>query len=66
MLTRICQAAGGGYRPIRATLEWLQAAAVPLALVTTGMGLAAYRFSSGLRDAIVMSATKLIVQPALG
>ena len=49
--------------PIRTTLEWLQAAAVPLALVTMGMGLAGYRISSGLRDALVMSVAKLIVLP---
>lgn len=51
--------------PIRSTLALLQAAAVPLALVTMGMGLAGYRIASGLRDAVVMSVAKLIVLPAL-
>lgn len=51
--------------PIRSTLDLLQAAAVPLALVTMGMGLAGYRITSGLRDALVMSLAKLVALPAL-
>lgn len=51
--------------PIRATLQLLQDSAVPLALVTMGMGLAGYRIASGLRDALVMSVAKLIVLPIL-
>ena len=36
-----------------------------LALVTMGMGLAAYRISSGLREALVMSVAKLLMLPLL-
>ncbi len=52
-------------KPIRSTLQLLQDAAVPLALVTMGMGLAGYRIASGLRDALVMSLAKLIMLPLL-
>lgn len=51
--------------PIRSTLDLLQNAAVPLALVAMGMGLAGYRIASGLRDALVMSVAKLILFPAI-
>jgi predicted permease len=52
-------------KPVRATLVLLQQSAVPLALVTMGMGLAAYRISSGLREALVMSVAKLLMLPLL-
>ena len=51
--------------PIHATLQLLQDAAVPLALVTMGMGLAGYRIGSALRDALVMCVAKLLLLPVL-
>ena len=51
--------------PLRATLNLLGQSAVPLALVTVGIGLTAYRISEGLREAIVISVVKLAVLPLL-
>lgn len=51
--------------PLRSATDLLQASAVPLALVTMGMGLAEYRISSGLREALIMTVIKLVLLPAL-
>lgn len=52
-------------KPVRATLVLLQQSAAPLALVTMGMGLAAYRISSGIKGALLMSTAKLLLLPML-
>ena len=49
--------------PVRRTLELLAQSAVPLALVTVGMGLAAYRIRDGLPQALAICALKLLALP---
>jgi malonate transporter len=51
--------------PIRGTLALLGQAAVPLALVTVGLSLANYRVVDDLSEALVISALKLVLLPAL-
>lgn len=67
MLTGLVISATGWTLPkaIRSTLSLLQQSAIPLALVTMGMGLAAYRIASGLRGAALMSTVKLVLLPLL-
>lgn len=50
---------------IRGTMNLLGQSAVPLALVTVGFSLAAYRLREGLGEAVAMSALKLIGLPLL-
>ncbi|NLD55984.1 MAG: AEC family transporter [Burkholderiaceae bacterium] len=49
--------------PLRSTLNLLAQSAVPLALVSVGFGLAAYRIREGIAEASVMTALKLIALP---
>lgn len=51
--------------PVRKTVDLLAQSAVPLALVTVGMGLAVYRIRDGLAEAIVIAGLKLVVLPLL-
>jgi predicted permease len=48
---------------LRSTLDLLGQSAVPLALVTVGFGLAAYRIREGLAQAVAMTGLKLIALP---
>lgn len=50
---------------IKGTLNLLGQSAVPLALVTVGFSLAAYRIREGIREALAMSALKLFALPLL-
>lgn len=50
--------------PLRTTLGLLGQAAVPLALVTLGMGLAVYEVRGEIREALSIGALKLFVLPA--
>ncbi len=49
--------------PLQRTLDLLGQSAVPVALVTVGIGLAAYRLREGLPIAIAISTLKLVVLP---
>jgi predicted permease len=49
--------------PVRGTLNLLGQSAVPLALVTVGLGLAVYRMREGMGEAVAMSALKLAALP---
>lgn len=49
--------------PLRSTVNLLGQSAVPLALVTVGFGLAAYRIREGMAEAIVMTVLKLVALP---
>lgn len=51
--------------PVVATLNLLGQSAVPLALVTAGFGLAAYRIREGIREAAAITVLKLIALPLL-
>ena len=51
--------------PIKGTLNLLGQSAVPLALVTVGFGLAAYRIREGIGEALAMSGLKLLALPLL-
>ena len=48
---------------IKSTVNLLGSAAVPLALVTVGFGLAAYRVREGMREALAITALKLVALP---
>ena len=50
---------------VKGTLALLAQSAVPLALVTVGFGLAAYRIRDDLRESLAMSALKLVALPLL-
>jgi predicted permease len=51
--------------PIKGTLDLLGQSAVPLALVTVGFGLAAYRLREGMVEAVVVTVLKLVALPLL-
>ena len=50
---------------VKSTLNLLGQSTVPLALVTVGFGLAAYRIREGMNEAMVITALKLVALPLL-
>ncbi|HZH06994.1 MAG TPA: AEC family transporter [Lautropia sp.] len=50
---------------VKSTLDLLGQSAVPLALVTVGFGLAAYRIREGIAEAVVLTGLKLVALPFL-
>jgi hypothetical protein len=51
--------------PVRATLDLLGAAAAPVALVSLGAGLAAFRLAGAWREVALSASAKLFAMPAL-
>lgn len=51
--------------PVRATLDLLGAAAAPVALVSLGAGLAAFRLGAAWREVTLAAAAKLFLMPVL-
>jgi hypothetical protein len=51
--------------PVKATLDLLGAAASPVALVSLGAGLAAFRLGAGWQEVMLGTVAKLFVMPAL-
>jgi predicted permease len=51
--------------PVKATLDLLGTASAPVALVSLGAGLAAFRLGDGWQEVVIGTAAKLFVMPAL-